>query len=310
MLSAQIPERSLIGRVVREVFRRERIPTRVRWWFAAEGMGDWYSLLREELAPHLGGLDRSTRLLADVAAPMLERRYDVLRGSFPTLPDRRLDARAVGLAMGGLYRIASYPKIRWLFEPVGGAPATLAVHARVEAWLAPIPIESRWVELTHHLGELLVSMTERLPKHLPRVRPIVGDICFAAGARVAKRMRQAVGMDDHPRNALELLRMSEYVFRVNPDHWGEADAKTGWLEGTACPWYDAPGWNGAHCGIFGQFQSGIASAFGLRYHLTSTIPKQGGHVCRIDVKPIPLRRAKDDVPAGAPAGVATGEVTS
>jgi hypothetical protein len=75
---------------------------------------------------------------------------------------------------------------------------------------------------------------------------------------------------------------------VNPEHWGEADEKAnkGWLEGTACPWYDAPGWNGAHCGIFGQFQSGISAVFGLRYHLTTTIPKNGGHTCRIDVKPI------------------------
>ena len=32
----------------------------------------------------------------------------------------------------------------------------------------------------------------------------------------------------------------------------------------------------------------IASAFGLRYHLTETIPKLGGHTCRIDVKPIEL----------------------
>jgi hypothetical protein len=30
-------------------------------------------------------------------------------------------------------------------------------------------------------------------------------------------------------------------------------------EGNACPWYSRPGWNGAHCGIFGQFQSGVSS---------------------------------------------------
>jgi hypothetical protein len=85
---------------------------------------------------------------------------------------------------------------------------------------------------------------------------------------------------------MEILRISEYVFRVNPEHWGESNGTSGWLEGTACPWYTRPGWNGAHCGIFGQFQSGIASVFGLRYHLSKTIPKHGGHTCRIDVKPI------------------------
>ena len=35
--------------------------------------------------------------------------------------------------------------------------------------------------------------------------------------------------------------------------------------------------------------------FGLRYHLSKTIPKHGGTTCRIDVKPIPLR--KKDAPA-------------
>ena len=82
--------------------------------------------------------------------------------------------------------------------------------------------------------------------------------------------------------------MSEYVFRVNPEHWSESNGISGWLEGSACPWYSRPGWNGAHCGIFGQFQSGIASVFGLRYHLSKTIPKNGGKTCRIDVKPITL----------------------
>jgi hypothetical protein len=90
--------------------------------------------------------------------------------------------------------------------------------------------------------------------------------------------------------------MSEYVFRVNPEHWSGSDGTAGFLEGSACLWWSRPGWNGAHCGIFGQFQSGIASAFGLRYHLSKTIPKHGGHTCRIDVKPIPAtdltRRAR------------------
>ena len=107
---------------------------------------------------------------------------------------------------------------------------------------------------------------------------------------------------DPPKVAMEILRMSEYVFRVNPEHWGESNGTAGWLEGTACPWFTRPGWNGAHCGIFGQFQSGISSVFGLRYHLSKTIPKHGGHTCRIDVKPIPLvnitrRKAERSEPA-------------
>lgn len=296
---------TLLARAVRETFRREKIPTRLLWWFAAEGMADWFSLVREELAPHLTGgaggprdLARSGDVLAECAQPMFARRYDLLRVSHPHLPDRQTDPRAVGLVIGALYRVASYPLARWIFTPLGGAPATFAEHLRAERLIQPIPLRSRWSELTCHLGELLVAITERMPPHLPRVRPILGELCFAAGERFALRMKRAFELPTTPASALELLRMSEYVFRVNPEHWGDTDAasNTGWLEGTACPWYDGPGWNGAHCGIFGQFQSGIASAFGLKYHLTSTIPKNGGHACRIDVRPIPLQLSKKKSP--------------
>ncbi|MGZ3420379.1 MAG: hypothetical protein ACXVEF_08760 [Polyangiales bacterium] len=273
---------TLLARGVREVFRREAIPQRLLWWFAAEGTGDWLSLIRDELAPHVNDVERV--LARDVIGPMHARRYQVLRTQFPELPKG-----GEGLAMGALYRIASYPSLRWA---IPGAPAGFVDHVRAERVIAPIPLRARWEEMTCHLGELLIALTERMPPHLPRIRPILGDICFSAGERFAKRFRRIFGMEVTPENALELLRMSEYVFRVNPDHWGAADreSNTGWLTGTACPWWDAPGWNGAHCGIFGQFQSGIASVFGLRYHLTTTIPKHGGHICRIDVKPIPLRK--------------------
>ena len=43
---------------------------------------------------------------------------------------------------------------------------------------------------------------------------------------------------------------------------------------------------------------GICAVFGLRYHLTETIPKLGGHTCRIDVRPITrpitLKRGRDE----------------
>lgn len=289
-----LPMPTLLARVVRETFRREKIPERTLWWFSAEGMADWFSLCREELAPHVQSRPRDVEhcghLLAEAAAPMFERRYDLLRASYPHLPARKDDPRVVGQLLGGLYRIASYPSARWIFEPLGGAPRTFGEHLRAERMLAPIPLRARWIEVTSHLGELLISMTERMPAHVPRLRPILGDICFAAGERFALRMKRAFELETTPAAALELLRMSEYVYRVNPDHWGEATHTDGWLEGTSCPWYDAPGWNGAHCGIFGQFQSGIVAPFGLRYQLTSTVPKHGGHVCRIDVRPIPLRK--------------------
>lgn len=285
----------LLARGVRELFRRELLPARLRWWFAAEGMCDWYRVLARDLAPHLGGAARSRALLARLSVPMLHRRFDVMRRRH-ALPDRASDPRAVALLVGGLYRIASKPDEAWIFDAVGGAPRTLGDHARAERMMAPLDAQARWEEVTTHLGELLIALTHGLPDHLPRARAILGDVCFAAGERFARRVGRAYGMrlgETSPESAIELLRMSEYVFRVNPDHWGDAGARTGWLEGDACPWYTAPGWNGGHCGIFGQFQSGISAAFGLRYNLTKTIPKHGGGTCRVDLKPIALRRSAE-----------------
>jgi len=67
----------------------------------------------------------------------------------------------------------------------------------------------------------------------------------------------------------------------------------GFIDGNACPWYPRPGWQQLHCGIFGQFQAGVCSVFGLSYQLTTTIPKHGGDHCRIDLQPIKLRRSRD-----------------
>jgi hypothetical protein len=281
----------LLARIVREAFRRERIPVRMRWWFAAEGMCDWYDVLARDLAPHVDGagdaLDRSRRVLAEASTPMLSRRYAILREEFG-LPD---DRTAGGLVLGALYRFASRPGSTWIFDAFAPPPRTFFDHVRAERLASPIPIARRWEELTCHLGELLVALTDHLPRVMPRARGVLGDLCFDAGVRFGHKMKRAFALDVTPESALELLRMGEYIFRVNPEHWGEAKRETGWLEGTACPWVTAPGWNGAHCGIFGQFQSGISAVFGLRYHLTTTIPKNGGHTCRIDVKPIPLRRS-------------------
>jgi hypothetical protein len=286
----------ILARAVREVFRRERFPPRVLWWFAAEGMGEWYALLAEELAPMLGGPGGARRALSEMSAPLLRRRYLLLRERHPELPDPAAEPAAVGLTMGALYRVAGNGGTRWLFDALGGAPETFAEHARAERWLSSIGVRERWEEVTCHLGDLLIALTEVLPERVPRARGVLGDLCFAAGVRFGQKMKKAFELEGTPADAIEMLRMSEYVFRVNPQHWGSHDAasRTGWLEGTACPWYDAPGWNGAHCGIFGQFQSGISSVCGLRYALTTTIPKHGGHTCRVD-----LRAVRPEVPAVA-----------
>lgn len=273
----------------REVYRRELVPERVLWWLAADGMRDWFRVLAKRLGPHFSASGTPPRedaraLVAALAARMFERRWKAL--------GRSDDPRGIALLMGALYRIDGAPKARWIFDGLGGAARGPVERIRARVLLSSLDVRERWEEVATHLGELLVVLTEDLPAHLPHARKILGDICFDAGARYAERVKSAFRIadapPDPPKVAMEILRMSEYVFRVNPEHWGESDGTSGWLEGTACPWWSRPGWNGAHCGIFGQFQSGIASVFGLRYHLSKTIPKHGGHTCRIDVKPIQL----------------------
>jgi hypothetical protein len=284
---------TLVGKLTREVYRRELLPARARWWLAAEGMCDWYRVLGSRLRPHVAD---SRTLLAELSVRMFERRYAALREAHPSarLPSPDGRPRLIAQVMRGLYRVDRSSNSAWIF--VDDAKVTplgrVADRVRTHQLLAPLSSEARWREVTAHLGELLIVLTEDLPAHLPHARKILGDICFAAGARFAERVKKTMGIADAPDNApaaaMEVLRMSEYVFRVNPEHWGETDAaaRTGFLEGTACPWFMRPGWNGAHCGIFGQFQSGIASVFDLRYLLSKTIPKHGGHTCRIDLKPI------------------------
>lgn len=271
------------ARLLREAYRREKIPARVRWWLAAEGMRDWYRLVGRGIG--------DAPLVARVGARMFERRWAALSAKHPHLAGAR-DPRAPALVMSALYRADA--KSAWIFEAMGGPARGAIERARAARLLLPLRPEARWEEVTVHLGELLIVLTEDLPAHVPHARKILGDVCFSMGERFAARVKKAFDLgapENAPAAAIEVLRMSEYVFRVNPKHWHEADAatNTGFLEGTACPWFERPGWNGAHCGIFGQFQSGISSAFGLRYHLARTIPKHGGTTCRVDLKPIQIR---------------------
>src|SRR5262245_25223686 len=134
----------LLARAVREVFRRERFPERVLWWFAAEGMAEWYQLVAEELGPPLGGRAEARRLLADFSAPLFARRYELLRRRHAELPCPAAEPRAVGLTMGALYRVASNEAARWVFDGVGGAPDSFGEHLRAERWLRGVCVRERW----------------------------------------------------------------------------------------------------------------------------------------------------------------------
>lgn len=283
---------SLAARAIREVYRREALPATARWGLAALGMRDFFRIVGKGLEPHLG--ERRHEVLSELGAEMMRRRYEVLRGEHAHLPSPDDEPRAIPILMSALYATWSAPKSGRIFRALGGPARGLSEHRRARRLITPLSHEARWLEVTVHLGELLIVMTEKLPDHMPHARKVLADICFEMGARYAKRVARLFALPANgsaPEHAIEVLRMSEYVFRVNPEHWSETDAaaNTGYLEGNACPWWDRPGWHGGHCGIFGQFQSGIASVFGLRYRLTKTIPKHGGDTCRIDLIPLKKR---------------------
>jgi hypothetical protein len=295
---------AVVARLTREVFARELLPARARWWMAAAGMVDWYTVVAARLRGQVAGDARE--LLSRLSARMFERRYEVLRAAHPELPDAAHDRRALRLVMAALYRIG--PRQRrggWILGALGGPPRGAREQLAAARLVGRLDAAARWREMTCHLGELLIVLTEDLPAHLPRARAVLGDICFDAGVAYARVMRRRLRLPEAPADpaaiAIEVLRTSEYVFRVNPQHWGGTDAaaRTGWLEGSACPWFDRPGWQAGHCGIFGQFQNGVCHEFGLRYRLGQTIPKHGGTTCRVDLSPIPLSPPRRSAPATA-----------
>ena len=288
----------MLTQLVREAYRREAIPPLVLWALAADGMDTVYGMFRRGLEKPLGSRARAEEEIARAAGLAYARRWSILRERFPQLP---ADRDAPGRILGALSMSARHPKSRWVFSHVEGAPPRSASeHLRAEWELRSMSPKDRWVEVSTHLGELLIQLTTTLPKVLPGANSVLGQVCFEGGRIAAERAKKALRLPDGPDSAIEVLRMSEYVFRVNPEHWSESDpaSSTGMIEGSACPWFTAPGWSMMHCGIFGQFQSGIASVFGLRYQLTQTIPKHGGHTCRIDLKPL---KKKDGTIARASA---------
>lgn len=285
---------SLLPHAMREVYRRELLPASARWWLAADGMHGWVLMLRRGLEAPLGGREAAEREIARAAALAYGRRWTVLREQYPWLPS---DAGAPARLLGALSFTGARPRAAWVFRDLGTPPLGRRAQLRAMAELSRMPVEERWREITTHLGEVLIQLTRTLPSVLPGANAVLGQVCFEGGRRAGERAKKTFALPDTPESAIEVLRMSEYLFRVNPEHWHEADAAshTGMLEGTACPWFGAPGWSMMHCGIFGQFQSGISSVFGLRYQLTQTIPKHGGSTCRIDLRPL---KKKDGTPAG------------
>ncbi len=288
----------MLTELVRDAYRRERLPPLALWALAADGMHAFYAMLRRGLEGPLGSRARAEEEIARAAALGYRRRYAILRERFGALPS---DPNAPARILGALSMTVRHPRGSWALAGLSGTPPrTPREHLRAEWEMRALSSRDRWVEVSTHLGEILIQLTTTLPSVLPGANAVLGQVCFAGGRATAERAKKALRLPDGPESAIEVLRMSEYVFRVNPEHSSESDpsTSTGMIEGSACPWFTAPGWSMMHCGIFGQFQSGIASVFGLRYQLTQTIPKHGGHTCRIDLRPL---KKKDGTVLGASA---------
>lgn len=283
--------------ILRRLHARRPWPASVRWTLCAVVMRGWLRLLARTLRKELG-ID-ARPLVAELTAETFRRRHAALRAEHPHLPAPEDGPRATAMMIAGLYQLPLSPRDGWILDGLGGPP-------RGREWLEVVRLlrsldaEARWRELTVHLGEVLIVATERLPARVPRARALLADMCFKLGEFYGRRMRDSLGLpaDTPVANAIEILRGSEYVFRVNPEHRAGADelAGAGFIDGNACPWYPRPGWQAGHCGIFGSFQGGVCAVFGLRYRLMETIPKHGGDRCRVEISTVRIRRSA----AGAP----------
>ncbi len=280
--------------MLRAGFRRELLPRPLLWLLATDATTSWLRAVEKTLGAELGDRERARRVLAAATAPAWQRRYDVLAGTHAFLPSREHEPKAVARMMRALYPLPPFRRVAWLLDDVGGVERSARGALTGFRWAARLSHEERWCEAATHLGELLIVLTEELPRHgVTRAPALLGQLCFDAGARYAQTMKQTFALPDVPDSAIEVLRMGEYIYRVNPEHEAGSDvaAGTGYIVGNACPWYVRPGWGGMHCGIFGQFQSGICATFGLSYRLTRTIPRHGGEVCRVDLRPLRVRRS-------------------
>lgn len=293
------------NRLLRDAYRQERLPPLILWSLAARGVRDWMRWLEKPIRqalmttgshPDEAAAKRESRaLVSDVAAVVFQRRYEALRaGPLPNLPEADRDPRAVALTMAALHQLALAPdgkRARWLWDAVGGAPRGLAETLRAERLILGLGVRARWHEVAHHLGEMLIAFTEVGATRLPRAPQLIGSVCFEMGVKFAEALKKSYELPEDsrsPEHAIEILRVGEYIFRVNPTHWSGPDKVPGsaFLKGNACLWYSRPGWQRMHCGIFGQFQGGVSSVFGLGYKLDKTIPKHGGKTCRVTLNPL------------------------
>lgn len=284
---------------VRTAFAAESMDPRIMWLLASEGLAAWVRHIEVALAEHLEDRLRARTILCTLYCEMVHRRVAALppplATTFTNADPAEVRAFFEALSPGPIAR-----SVRWIFDGLTPDGPKLATSA--EAWrrVENMDAKSRWIEVSHHLGEMTIVLTERLPElDVPRAIGWLGDVCHAFGKEIAELFIEMYQMPRTVESTIETLRMSELLFRVNPEHSSGTDthAGTGYIEGTACLWYRRPGWKQVHCGVLGRFQAGISEVFGQSYSLAQTIPKHGGDTCRITVAPLQI---KTQVPRAKP----------
>lgn len=278
-------------RFLRTSFAEESVDPRALWFLAAEGLAAWVRYVERALGEHLDDRDRARLILAAAVREMCLRRVAAL--------DPPLSKELAGAAPAEVRAFfeALYPgpiagAVRWSLAGIDKEQPSSGDALRAWRRVLNMDARTRWLEVSHHLGELAIVLTERLPEHkVPRAIGWLGDVCYAFGKEVGELCAELFGMPETTYSAIETLRMGELLFRVNPEHSSGSDKEqgTGYIEGNACLWYKRPGWGPVHCGVLGRFQAGISEVFGLSYTLAQTIPKHGGSTCRINLAPIQIR---------------------
>lgn len=280
-----------ILRQLRASFARESVDPTPLWLIASEGTAAWIRTIESALGDHLQDRQRARAILTAACDEMYRRRAKALA---PALADV-VEGASPG-QLRALFEVL-YPglvgsTIRWSLDGLSSKSPGALVLLQAMQRVHQVPAKVRWLEVSHHIGELAIVLTDLLPReNVPRAVGWLGDVCHAFGKEVAEL---AVSLFDLPltmESAIETLRMGEFLFRVNPDHSsGTGDQQhPGFIEGNACLWVERPGWKPVHCGVLGRFQAGMSSVFGYTYSLTQTIPKHGGDICRITMAPVPLR---------------------
>jgi len=279
-------------RHLRSSFQSESVDPGILWLVAAEGFSAWIRHLERTLGDHLDDRHRAREILTTAYAQMVRRRIPALPHSIA----KRLEGANSNEVRAFFEALQPGPvarSIRWSLDGVNRVSPGVGVSLAAWPLVFTMSGHERWLEVSHHLGELTIVLTKVLPEHqVPRAIGWLGETCHAFGKEVGELTVSLFEMPINLESAIETLRMGEFLFRVNPEHSSGPSDKNGagFIEGDACLWYERPGWAPIHCGVLGRFQGGVSEVFGLSYSLTETIPKHGGDTCRITMSPIQLRR--------------------